>query len=146
MGAEEELEKFVEQYHRSMDAFARGDPEPAKALFSRSDDVVLANPFGPGVRGWKDAAARMEAAAGKYRDGEFRGAERLGTFIAPELACMFEIEHWHARVGGRTEFTDFVLRTTTTVRREGGAWKVVHRHADPIAAMDQEGPLRKNLG
>lgn len=146
MDAKEEFEKFVEQYHHAMGAFARGDPEPAKALFSRTDDVVLANPFGPAVRGWKDAAARMEAAAARYRDGEFRGAERLGAFIAPELACMFEVEHWRARVGGRKEFTDFVLRTTTAVRREGGPWRVVHRHADPIATVDQEGPLRKNLG
>ena len=46
-----DLVEMIEQYHRAVDAFVTGDPEPQKKLFSRRDDVTLANPFGPPVRG-----------------------------------------------------------------------------------------------
>ena len=40
-----DLAQVMEQDHRALDAFVRGDPEPKKKLFSRRDDVTLANPF-----------------------------------------------------------------------------------------------------
>ena len=66
-------------------------------------------------------------------------------YDASELVTIFEIEHWMAKVGGRVEVTPFDLRITTTFRREGADWGVVHRHADPITTRDPEGPLR-NMG
>jgi hypothetical protein len=42
-----------------------------------------------------------------------------------------EIERFRARVGGQVEISDLALRVTCIYRREGEAWKLVHRHADP---------------
>jgi hypothetical protein len=36
-----------------------GNPEVYKALYSRRDDVTLANPFGPPARGWSDVSATL---------------------------------------------------------------------------------------
>ncbi len=44
----------------------RGDPEPAKALFSSRADVTLANPFGPTVRGKKQVDEVIERAAAGF--------------------------------------------------------------------------------
>ena len=37
-----------------------------------------------------------------------------------------------AKVGGSEEITPIALRVTMIFRPEGGTWKVVHLHADPI--------------
>lgn len=41
-----DLEQFVDQYHSALDEFFRGNPEPAKLLYSHREDASLANPFG----------------------------------------------------------------------------------------------------
>ncbi|MGE5131771.1 MAG: YybH family protein [Gemmatimonadota bacterium] len=136
-----DLDEVIQQYHAALDVFVRGTPEPMKALFSRADDVVLANPFGPAVRGWETASARLEYASSRFSDGELSGHDRLASYIAPDLATIYEVEHGKVSVSGGP-VTGWVLRTTTTFRREDGTWKVVHRHADPISTTNPQGPLR----
>jgi ketosteroid isomerase-like protein len=136
-----DLDEMIQQYHAALDVFVRGNPEPMKALFSHADDVVLANPFGPAVRGWPTASARLEDASSQFRDGELSGHDRLASYVTPGLATIYEVEHGKVSVGGGP-VSDWALRTTTTFRREEGTWKVVHRHADPISTHDPQGPLR----
>jgi ketosteroid isomerase-like protein len=127
-----DLAQVIEHSHRALDAFMKGDPEPAKALFSRRDDVTLANPFGPAARGWAQVEPALERAAAHYREGEATGFERISEFATGELAYIVEVEQLRAKVGGADEITPLALRVTTIFRREDGAWKIVHRHADPI--------------
>jgi ketosteroid isomerase-like protein len=63
-----------------------------------------------------------------------------------DLVCILDLEHWRARVGERQDVEPFDLRVTTTLRREGDDWKIVHRYADPITALDPNGPLRASTG
>jgi ketosteroid isomerase-like protein len=124
----------LEEYHRAGHEITNGNPEVYKRLYSRSDDVTLANPFGPPVRGWNEVSATLDRAAENYRDGEVIGFENVATVISPDLAYTVEVESYRARVGGAAELTPVAVRVTTTFRREEGSWKVVHRHADPITA------------
>jgi hypothetical protein len=41
-----DFDDMIERTRRSVDALVAGDPEPNKRLWSMSDDVTLANPFG----------------------------------------------------------------------------------------------------
>ena len=127
-----DLAQIIEHSHRALDAFMKGDAAPAKSLFSRRDDVTLANPFGPAVRGWPQIEPTLERAAAHYREGEVSGFERISEFATGELAYVVEVERLRAKVGGADEITPLALRVTTIFRREDGAWKIVHRHADPI--------------
>jgi len=54
-----DFDEVVEQNHRALDAFARGDHEPLAKLWSRQDDVTLGNPFGPFVRGFEQVVHNM---------------------------------------------------------------------------------------
>jgi ketosteroid isomerase-like protein len=128
------FDQAVEQSHQALDEFVKGNSEPLKQLFSRREDISLANPFGPAVRGWVQAAATMDRAASTYSDGEALGFENLVTYTTSELAFIVEVERYKARVGGSREIVPLALRVTTIFRPEDGTWKIVHRHADPITA------------
>lgn len=132
----------LQQYHVALDAFARGDSAPVKQVFSHRDDVTLANPFGPAVRGWPRAAEALDFASSRFRDGEMSKYESIAEYVTSDLATILEIEHWRAKVSGRDEVSDFTLRVTSTFRQEDGEWKLVHRHADPIVTAHPDGPLR----
>jgi ketosteroid isomerase-like protein len=49
-----------------------------------------------------------------------------------DLAYLVAFEHTTASIGGDPP-APYTLRVTTIFRREGGAWKVAHRHADALA-------------
>jgi len=132
MAAVDDLDQVIEQYQLAVGELLKGNPEPVKKLWSHQEDVTLANPFGPPVRGWEQAAARMERAASQYRDGEIVGFETVAKHVTPELAYTVEVERYQAKVGGREDITPVALRATSVFRPEDGTWKVVHRHADPI--------------
>ena len=122
----------LEEYHRAGLEITNGNPAVYKSLYSRRDDVTLANPFGPPARGWSEVSATLDRAAEKYRDGEVVGFENVSTVVTADLAYIVEIESYRARVGGAEEIAPVAVRVTTVFRREDGAWRVVHRHADPI--------------
>ena len=130
----EDLDAVIEEYHRALDAFFRGNSGPVKPFFSRRDDVTLANPFGPPQRGWNEVEQTMDAAAANYSDGSAVGFEEVSRFITPGLAYIVEVEHYEARVGASAQATPVSLRCTTIFCREQDAWKIIHRHADPITA------------
>jgi ketosteroid isomerase-like protein len=122
----------LDAYHRAGLAITNGDPEVYKELYSRGDDVTLANPFGPPVRGWNEVSATLDRAAEKYRDGEAVGFENVSTVVGTDLAYTVEVERYRARVGGGQTMSPVALRVTTAFRLEDGVWKVAHRHGDPI--------------
>jgi ketosteroid isomerase-like protein len=124
----------LEEYHRAGVEITNGNPEVYKELYSRSDDVTLANPFGPPARGWSQVSDTLDRAARNYRDGEAVGFDNVSTVIGGDLAYTVEIESYRTRVGGADEIAPVSVRVTTIFRREAGTWKVVHRHADPITA------------
>jgi ketosteroid isomerase-like protein len=132
MAAVDDVDELIEQYHLALDEFLKGNPEPVGKLHSRGDDVTLANPYGPPVRGWEQVAEAEEHAASLRRDGETIGFEIIAKYVTPDLAYAVQLERLQAKVGGRKDITPYSLRSTMIFRPEEGEWKVVHRHADPI--------------
>jgi|SRR5215216_4210071 len=132
MAAVDDVDELIEQYHQALDEFVKGNPEPAKKLFSHREDVTLANPLSPPAHGWEQVAATMESAASHLRDGENVGFEIIEKYVTPELAYVVEFERAKAKVGEREDIAPIALRATMIFRPEEGTWKIVHRHADTI--------------
>jgi ketosteroid isomerase-like protein len=131
MAATDDLDRVIEQYHQALDEFSRGNPDPVKEFYSGRDDVAIANPFFPLTRGREQVVERLERSVRNFSDGQV-GFQNVAKWVSGDLACIVELEEWKAKVGGREDVTPFTLRVTTLFRVEGGDWKVVHRHADPI--------------
>jgi ketosteroid isomerase-like protein len=132
MAAVDDLDEVLEQFKRVGNEFVKGNPKPVQELFSHREDVTLANPFGPPVRGWERVAEAQRRGASYFQDGEIYDFETVVKYTTPELACILWIERTNAKVGGGEKVTPCDLRVTMTFRPEDGTWKVVHRHADPI--------------
>jgi ketosteroid isomerase-like protein len=136
------LDQAIEAQREAMRAIAVGDPEPTKALYSDADDVTLANPWGPAVRGPAAVREMLDFVGTRFRDGVLDSFEQVAVYAGETIASVLETESWRAKVGGRDELSPFVLRVTCTYRREGATWKLVSRHADPISAPRPDGPLQ----
>jgi ketosteroid isomerase-like protein len=129
----DKVDELIEQYYRAQREFLRGNPEPVKDLFSHTEDVTLANPYGPPVRGWGEVSKTIEHAASLRSDGTFVEWQIVAKYVSAELAYVVQIERAEAKIGAREEITPLAVRSTMIFRpEEDGEWKIVHRHADPI--------------
>jgi ketosteroid isomerase-like protein len=139
--AANDLDSAIEQSHVAVDGILKGDTSVAKALFSDRDDITLGNPFGPYACGRRRVEETLAGAASNYRDGEVTGVELVAKYLSGDLACVVEVERGRAKVGGAKELAPLALRVTSLFRLEGGAWKLVHRHADPITTPRAAGSV-----
>src|SRR5918994_1699187 len=132
VAAVDNVDELIEQYFRAQGEFLRGNPQPVKDLFSRREDVTLANPYGPPVRGFDEVAKAIEHAASLRSDGTFLGSEIVAKYVTAELAYVVQIERAKAKIGASEDIAPIATRATMIFRPEEGTWKMVHRHADSI--------------
>src|SRR5215213_3712354 len=132
MSAAADVDELIDRYHLALGEFMKGNPEPAKRLWSHREDASLTNPQGSVARGWSEVAEAMDRAASTRRGGRFLGFETVAKRVTDELAYVVEVEHLEAKVHGGREITPYALRVTMIFGAEEGAWRVVHRHADQI--------------
>ena len=134
MSAVDDVDKLIEHHQQATAEFVKGNPEPYKALFSHREDVTLANPFFPPVRGWDEVAEVLERTASLLRDGEFVGSEIISKYVTAELAYVVSLVRERAKVGRSVYIVPIALRATMILRPEDGVWKVVHLHEDPVTS------------
>lgn len=102
------------------------DPEALPellALWSRGDDVSTMNARGGVERGGVAVRERWTWWAGQGIPMEAEPVETLSCVVGTDLACTTGLEY----------HSDRTLRVTHLYRRESGGWRLVHRHADPLA-------------
>lgn len=126
------FDSAVEAFRRALGPYMKGDPGPVTELFSRRDDVTLANPLGPPRLGPAAVDEAIAEGASFLQDGSVRGFEEVSRFSTPDLGYVIQIERTQARLRGNADVSLFALRVTLVFRREGDGWRIAHRHADPI--------------
>jgi ketosteroid isomerase-like protein len=136
MAAVDDFDDVLERYHQALGEFMKGDPQPVWKLHSHREDATLANPRGRIAHGWEQVSQRMAEVASGRREGQM-SVEVVERFVSPELACVVQMEQAKAKFGASEDLTTYALRATILFRREEGAWKVAHRHADPLSAVEQ---------
>lgn len=114
--------------------FVTGDAGEYTALLSSGDDLTVFGAFGGGVLGHDAMVERVRWAAGRFCGGEL-SYEPLASGSSGDLGYAVGIERGRATVAGADGPRDLVLRVTQVFRREDGVWRLLHRHADPVASV-----------
>jgi ketosteroid isomerase-like protein len=133
---EQDFLKFLQLYEEAAGRFGTGDAEPVKAFFARGD-VTLLSGVGGYFRGWEDVSSHLDRAASQF-SGTKQHAweyEPIHTGVDRDLAyaVVMEREKGVDVAHGDSSVTR-QLRVTLVFRRHDGEWKLVHRHADPLAS------------
>ena len=67
----------------------------------------------------------------RFRNGSF-GQEVVQTWASADMAVLATVERANVEVGGLPA-QDWALRVTLVYRRDRDGWRLVHRHAVPLA-------------
>ena len=129
--ASADFDQAIAESHAATDGILKGNPDGFKALYSRSEDITLGNPFGGFARGWDQVVEQLERASSHYRDGEATGFESVARAVGSELAYTVELERANAKVADSSDVREFAVRVTSIYRNEEDGWRLIHRHADP---------------
>jgi ketosteroid isomerase-like protein len=135
------LAEVLPRLHHTETSLHDGDPVPRFEMWSHRDPVTL---FGAAMEGhgWDQVRGVFEHLAARFADCESCEWEVVAAGASGDLGYVAAIERTRCSVGGEPP-ASYSLRSTTVFRREGGEWKVVHRHADPHD--DDTGPVLEGL-
>lgn len=110
-------------------ALHNGDPAPRRALWSRREPVSV-------LGAWRNAHGQAEIdALFAYLGRSFSNCTSFAFDVQAfdvvgDMAFTAALERTVVSVDGRP--CAYTLRVTQVYRREGSAWRVVHRHGDTM--------------
>lgn len=127
------FDAFLVRWERAQTAFINGDPTLWKANASHRADVSIFGAFGGSEKGWDKVGPRNDWASRQFKSsGGSEKIEYLNKIKGSDIAVTVAIERQTAWIATQPAPSVRALRVTQVFRREGGQWKLVHRHADPL--------------
>jgi len=128
-----ETAAIVALAEESNEALMRGDVAGYRALSPLTEDFTLMSPFGgTPTHGSQMSEEKWDAMGRFFRNGTLRH-ELVQSYRSEDMIVLAVIERAHVQVGSLPA-QDWALRVTIVYRREGGRWKLAHRHADPLVS------------
>jgi ketosteroid isomerase-like protein len=127
----EDFKQAINDFRYATQQCCNGNANPTKALWSHAADTTIMGGFRSYEHTWEQVGPRIEWAATRFLEGQ-ASFEILAAGQDQNLGYTIWIERYHARLLGSDTIHPFSLRVTHIYRREGGAWKIIHRHADAI--------------
>jgi ketosteroid isomerase-like protein len=125
------LAELSRKAQQSAEAYLAGDLDAYAEILPHADDFTLMPPFGGPTRpGFVLDDETREATRSTFRGGQVR-VEVDASYVTDDLAVLAVVERQRGRVGDLPE-QDWSLRVTLAFRRDGGEWRLVHRHADAL--------------
>jgi NAD(P)H-dependent FMN reductase/ketosteroid isomerase-like protein len=126
------FDAFMKERQKIAADYVNGDATSLKAIVTHSEPATFFSPRGDHLEGADTVAGRYERDAASFHKGGSTDLEVLQSSASGELAFWSGLQHAKARMGKNGDATEMTLRVTEVFRFEDGAFKLVHRHADPI--------------
>jgi ketosteroid isomerase-like protein len=128
-----DFDAFLLARTHAAEAYVNGDAAPLSGLLAQDSDATFFGPGGGAVHGAEAVAARYRSDAPAFERGSTTRLEILHAAAGGDVAYWVGFQHAMARLRGKPEPVPMKLRVTELFRREDGAWKLVHRHADMLS-------------
>lgn len=121
----------MRQRAAAADAYVRGDPAPLGQIVAHASAATFFGPRGGHVQGADEVWAGYERDAAAFGPAADNSLEVLDHGADAGIAYWVGYQRSSVSLDGKP--AEFNLRITEIFRREDGEWKLVHRHADPLA-------------
>jgi ketosteroid isomerase-like protein len=128
-GREEFLVRVTTTLYDAEFALHNGDVDPRRAIWSRTEPVSV-------LGAWRNAYGQREvdelftALERSFSDCTSYTFDLQAYDVLGDMAFTVGLEHTSTSVDGDPR--SYTLRATQVYRREGGEWKIAHRHADTV--------------
>lgn len=114
------------------DAFVAGDIAPLHEVSTGCDPATILGPGGDVVEGAEAVNAANASGAARFTGAERNDLETVHSGEEGDLAWWVGVQRSVVSTEGQQEPVPMALRVTELYRREDGAWKLFHRHADTL--------------
>jgi ketosteroid isomerase-like protein len=132
---ETSAQQALDLLHAAMAKVANGDVSAITALYSHSDEATSFYGWGGYEKGWEAVSKRWDWAALQFQGGKV-AHETISRVITAEMFYVTELETFsNQRVAGVAGLTGWSNRVTHIFAREGGEWRLIHRHANRLEAQ-----------
>jgi len=133
-----DFEQFMKRREEVARAYVRGDAAPLGRIVTHVSPATFFAPRGGYRQGADEVWSTYDHDAALFEPGGDSSFEILQMAASENVGYWVGLQRATARMHGSTEAIPMSLRVTEVFRREGDEWKLVHRHADPLASEPEE--------
>jgi ketosteroid isomerase-like protein len=134
MTGKDDFEQFLNLRKKASDEFINGNFEPLNGIPTHQSPATIFGPKGDYVQGAEQVNSANASAANLFKSDGTNVFETMHMAAGGNLAYWVGIQRSVVRMHGQETPIPMDLRVTEIFRRVGGAWKLVHRHADKLTA------------
>lgn len=128
----QDFKEFMKQRAAAAAAYVNGEAGPLDKIITHEQPATFFSPKGDFQEGTSQVATVYKTDAGAFDEGSESDFEILQMAASDGIAYWVGFQRATVRMKEKTEPVPFNLRVTEIFRREGGDWKMVHRHADVL--------------
>ena len=129
-----DFERFMQTREAAARAYVNGDAAPLGRLVAHTAPASFFGPDGAVEQGAPQVYALYERDARRFGAGQGETSfEVLHMAADGALAYWVGLQRALLSIDGGLQQVPMTLRVTEVFRRVGQEWKLVHRHADPLA-------------
>ena len=114
-------------------ALILGNPAPRLEMWSRDAPVTLFSAGGQCEFGWDEVSEFFNWLAPRFTNGTDFRFDLQAVDVNGNLAYTVGFERYKVSIAG-APIQQRAIRVTHVYRREGGEWKIVHRHGDELSS------------
>jgi ketosteroid isomerase-like protein len=133
------FDAFLEIRRQAAQAYVNGQAGPLDQLTATACPASFFPPRGGREEGAEWVSNIYARDAGSFAEGGETTLEILHSDSVGDLAYWTGLQHATVRLTGHDEPVEMHLRITELFRHEDGAWRLIHRHADPLVEAKAPG-------